>query len=488
MQPVLATILYVWAAIYAYVGVFYIVLHARRRTHREQLAFGMTCMALALWSVGGALRAAAPTLEEAAEVARLRAIAGPAIAPFYCEFAACLTGRSVGRWLNVSYAVSAVSVALSALGLLEAPVYGPPVWALPFDLGRVDVSLQPIGVVAAVIGILQVAWGVSMLASGARKAHDLRPIVVVGAIAVVAAVYEIVLRLAHIRSVYLVEHMGILLVLAVSWVLLKRFVRTADELGRRTDELRKSYSELRIMQDELVRKEQLAAVGELSAVIAHEVRNPLAIIKNAVSSLRRPTLRASDRGVLLGILDEEVDRLSRLVRDLLAYARPVEPRGRAFALADIVREAVEKARSDHEVPSSIELALELSDCPTIHGDPDLLRQAVENIADNAMQAMPSGGRLTVRTTPKRLEGLPAVAIDFIDTGEGMDTLVRDKALDPFFTTRAAGTGLGLAIVERVVRNHGGLLTMESEPGRGTTAHLVLPLERPSSVPPPPEAA
>src|SRR5690606_11573366 len=137
-------------------------------------------------------------------------------------------------------------------------------------------------------------------------------------------------------------------------ILLRRFVRTADELGRRTEELRRSYSNLRLTQEELVRKEQLAAVGELSAVIAHEVRNPLAIIKNAVSSLRRPTLRPSDRGVLLGILDEEVDRLNRLVRDLLAYARPVEPRGQPVDLERIVEETVKTALTGHEDPESIE--------------------------------------------------------------------------------------------------------------------------------------
>jgi signal transduction histidine kinase len=261
----------------------------------------------------------------------------------------------------------------------------------------------------------------------------------------------------------------------VSYVLLERFVRTANALTSRTLELRRSYNELRDAQEQLLRREQLATMGELSAVIAHEVRNPLAIIKNAVSGLHRPTLRESDRQVLLKILDEEADRLNRLVGDLLAYARPVTPQRQTVHIEDLVRGAVELARAAQQREHQLTFDIGLSDSHTIEGDPDLLRQALVNVAENAIQAMPDGGTLTVRTQDAALDGAPAVAIAIRDTGEGMDTLVRSKATDPFFTTRPTGTGLGLAIVHRLVHSHGGKVQIESTYGSGTTVTIILPL-------------
>ena len=102
-----------------------------------------------------------------------------------------------------------------------------------------------------------------------------------------------------------------------------------------------------------------------------------------------------------------------------------------------------------------------------------------NVAENAIQAMPDGGTLTVRTYSTVLDGQPAVAIAVRDTGEGMDTLVRSKATDPFFTTRPTGTGLGLAIVHRLVHSHGGKVQIESSYGTGTTVTLILPEQSPA---------
>jgi signal transduction histidine kinase len=228
-----------------------------------------------------------------------------------------------------------------------------------------------------------------------------------------------------------------------------------------------------------LRKEQLATMGELSAVIAHEVRNPLAIIKNAVSGLHRPTLREPDRHTLLKILDEEADRLNRLVGDLLSYARPVLPQRQNVHVEDLVRGAVDLARAAQQRDDTLNFDLQLHESHTVQGDPDLLRQALVNVAENAIQAMPDGGTLTVRTYGTLLDGQPAVAIAVRDTGEGMDTLVRSKATDPFFTTRPTGTGLGLAIVHRLVNSHGGRVQIESSYGAGTTVTLVLPLRAPN---------
>ena len=487
MLSPLATLLVTWAAIYAYVSAYYAMLHLRRPTHREYLVFALLCLGLTAWSGGAAIATSATTLAEGSFGLHLQYAGGFAVVAFLVHFASLLVGIQARRGVLASYVFAGVSIVAVAAGLTFDPERRTAVvdWssdALPLALMP---DFTPLGSVLVACSFGFAGWGVLMIARGTRANRDLRPLVWMTAIAVAAGAHDSFVRATHTQSVYLLEHVGLLPVITVSYVLLRRFVRAADQLGERTDELRESYSELRVVQDELVRKEQLAAVGELSAVIAHEVRNPLAIIKNAVSSLRRPTLRAEDRIVLLGILDEEVDRLNRLVRDLLAYARPVAPKGRPIDLEALVKAAIDAALAHSEHADRIELEIDADPLPVVHGDPDLLRQALCNVVDNALQSMPQGGKLTVRARAARAP-VAGIALDFEDTGVGMKEAVREKAIDPFFTTRPSGTGLGLAIVESVIRNHGGSLRLKSEPGNGTTVTITLPQQRPSSVPPPPE--
>lgn len=487
MPSSLATVLFTWSAIYAYAGTFYCMLHWRRPTSREYLAFGLTCFGLTVWSAGSAVGVDADTLQRSVFAVRLAYVGGFASVAFFADLVASMTALRDRRMVIVAYVVAGLAIAAAATGLLvHDDREAPGIWSAA--MAGSGPTFTPLGAVLVLVTLALACWSVLVVLRATRRQRELRAFAAAGVLAAATGGYEVVARILGAEVPSLVGHTGLLLVLAISWLLLRRFVRAADELQERTQELRKSYGELRITQEELVRKEQLAAVGELSAVIAHEVRNPLAIIKNAVSSMRRPTLRATDRGVLLGILDEEVDRLNRLVRDLLAYARPVEPRGRPIELAAILGEIVESALASHEAPETIDVELDLDRCPTIHGDPDLLRQAITNVVDNALAAMTAGGTLTLRAEPTSLAGKPAVVIECIDTGDGMDALVLGKARDPFFTTRAAGTGLGLAIVERVVKNHRGTLSIESEQGAGTTVRIVLPKERPASVPPPEEIA
>lgn len=253
--------------------------------------------------------------------------------------------------------------------------------------------------------------------------------------------------------------------------------RRTQELRTRTSELRHSYEDLRAAQEELVKKEQLAVVGELAAVIAHEVRNPLAIIANAVAGLRKQAISRQDHETLLAILDEETSRLNRLVTDLLRYARPVNLQRSDFSLANVLDRAVTLASKDRSGIKT-ELKVEGPDGRT-WGDPNLLRQVFDNLLANAVHAMGAGGLLTVRVRGATVDGMYGVAVDIIDTGEGMDTQVRSRARDPFFTTRPSGTGLGLAIVDRIVDAHGGHLSIDSRAGEGTTVTVFLPESSPS---------
>ncbi|MGH7438625.1 MAG: two-component system sensor histidine kinase NtrB [Polyangiaceae bacterium] len=332
--------------------------------------------------------------------------------------------------------------------------------------------------------------GAATIASGATLAllarcyldgrREALALVVGSTLLTAASINDLAVAGGSLSAAWFVDGGLLAFVLGVTATISARYTSVAAELDRRTTELRtrthelrRSYEDLRTAQEELVKKEQLAVVGELAAVIAHEVRNPLAIIANAVAGLRKQAISREDHETLLAILDEETSRLNRLVTDLLRYARPVNVQRSQFVLADLLERALAFAKTKKR---SIRMEL-LRDAPGregVWGDANLLRQVFDNLIDNAVQAMGSGGTLTIRMRSDTQEGIGGVAVDIIDTGEGMDTQVRSRARDPFFTTRPSGTGLGLAIVDRIVDAHGGQFAIDSRAGEGTTVTVFLP--------------
>lgn len=245
--------------------------------------------------------------------------------------------------------------------------------------------------------------------------------------------------------------------------------RAVEEMQRR---LKAAEAARTSAETAAIEKEQLAAIGELSAMIAHEIRNPLTIIGNAVTTLRRKETTPEDRATLLTILEEESQRLAALMGDLLSYARPVSLELQSVS----VREVVERALALVQPRDGLEVELiEPEPVGPVLADAKLLRQVFENLISNAAQAMDDeDGVLTVTIQRGEEGGLPGVDVIVEDTGEGMDTAVRDRALLPFFTTRPSGTGLGLAIVARFVRAHGGKIEIKSAAGKGTRVRVFLP--------------
>ncbi len=244
----------------------------------------------------------------------------------------------------------------------------------------------------------------------------------------------------------------------------------AVEHARLYEDLRKSYADLAQAQRRLIAQERLAALGELSAVVAHEVRNPLGVIFNSLGSLRRLVQPTGDAAMLLDIVGEEADRLNRIVGDLLDFARPVRPVLRPEPLERVVDEAVSAALAQNPGVTLVrEIEKGLPDVPM---DVRLIRQAVLNLAVNAVQAMPRGGRLTVRAAPSS----GAVVLEIEDSGAGIPDEVQHRIFEPFFTTKASGTGLGLAVVKRILDVHGGEVAVSSVPGSGTvfTLRFLLP--------------
>ncbi len=468
-------------ALYAGAGLFFLGARVRRPLDEEYGIFAVLCAALALWSAARVAERGAPGPDELLSASRFACVALIAAAVTLLHFALAYSRVAGARpWLVFAYTTGLGYQLLNARGVLDASVAA--AGARP-GMSAAGVSMEAAAMAAAAASLWLFARA---YLRGKREALAL----VVGASVAVATLANDLAWAIGLPSTGEIGALGFAgIVAGGASTLLSRYGAASEEIERktaevrrRTRELRKALADLGAAEEELGRKEQLAVVGELAAVIAHEVRNPLAIMANAVAGLRKPTIGRDDQVTLLGILDEETTRLNRLVSDLLRYARPVSLQRQSVSLRELIDRGLQLARRHEAV--RVEAPAEGEDA-RIWGDANLLRQVFENLIDNATQAMNYGGTLTIKLRPTTHDAKDGIAVDIIDTGEGMDTMVRARARDPFFTTRPSGTGLGLAIVDRIVDAHGGHFVIESRAGEGTTATVFLPASSPSEAPPAP---
>ena len=470
-----------WAAVHTFIAASYFYLLLRRRGGDEYLGFALLSSFLALYAFGCHLLAAATDEAELGVALNMRLYAIGGTTSAFVAFAHQLMGRPRDRVVTLAWVSCVIGMVLTLAGVFVDPADN-----VPFRATWVAV---PPGIAVAASPLIAL-WAAVTSALGlittkrARErppdGSDLRLIALGGFLTVPAFFHDVAISTLRIRTFTLLEHASAFGTVLVSWMLLKRFLHTGDELAKRTDELKRTYEERRQIQEELVHQEQLAAVGELSAIIAHEVRNPLAVLKNAVGTLRRAKHPPEVRATLLNILNDESDRLNRLVGDLLTYARPVAVQAQAISLRTLIEDSLDRVRRATPRSEQLQLSLELDGLPEVmDGDRDLLERVFINVFENALQAMPGGGSLVVSGSLEQLGDIAAVRVRVRDSGEGMDTIVRSRANEPFFTTKASGTGLGLAIVSRIVGAHGGAIEYLSRRGEvGTTVSIVLPLRTP----------
>lgn len=244
----------------------------------------------------------------------------------------------------------------------------------------------------------------------------------------------------------------------------------ADANARLHEDLRSSRKALAETQEELLQKERLAALGELSAVIAHEVRNPLGAVFNSLRTLRKLLAPTGDAATLLDVVQEEADRLDALVAGLLDFAKPTPLDLQWLEMGPLIEGIVEAFQREMGVTVHVTVA---ADLPRVLLDATLIRQALLNLLQNAAQAMPSGEPPSVEVVERSDGGVARVEIRISDRGPGIPAELHGKILSPFFTTKATGTGLGLALVQRIADAHRGSLSFESWPGVGTTFTLTL---------------
>jgi len=234
----------------------------------------------------------------------------------------------------------------------------------------------------------------------------------------------------------------------------------------------RDLGEVRRLQDEIRRKEKLAAIGGLAAGVAHEIRNPLSSIKGIASYYKTKFEDGSEDKEMAGVMIEEVDRLSRVISELLEFARPTKLNRKPSDINGILKHStrlVEQEAAAKKIGIQLNLA---SGSMEADVDPDRLTQCFLNLFLNAMQAMESGGRLTVSSSTGANGN---IAIDIKDNGPGISAENLSKIFDPYFTTKPKGTGLGLAIVHKIIEAHQGQIKVRSTIGQGTVFSIILPL-------------
>jgi nitrogen fixation/metabolism regulation signal transduction histidine kinase len=259
-------------------------------------------------------------------------------------------------------------------------------------------------------------------------------------------------------------------------------VRGRDEIGQLAKSFNQMTEQLVEQRERLVQAERVAAWREVARRLAHELKNPLFPLQTTVENLQKA--REQNSGQFdevfresTGILITEIENLKAIVGRFSDFAKMPLPELDTVNLNEIVRNVVKLFEGEFSAVGRPAITPELhleEDLPTIQADATLLHRAIENLVLNAMDAMPAGGVLMLRTQHAATE----VNLEISDTGTGLTPEETERLFTPYYTTKQHGTGLGLAIVQAVVADHGGRISVESETGVGTSFHIELPIKPP----------
>ncbi len=244
-----------------------------------------------------------------------------------------------------------------------------------------------------------------------------------------------------------------------------RYKAVAEQLAEANRNLGEAEAQVR-------RSERLAALGQLSAGLAHELRNPLGTIKASAEMLARGGNSGEIAQEIAGFITTEADRTNSLVTRFLDFARPLQLRPAVASLSDVISRALTEEQPLAAARRVTIYRNDAHDLPPFPMDAELMERVLVNLLSNAVQASPPESIVTIKS---RLAG-DCVEIDVIDRGCGVDPKMADSIFNPFVTTKSEGTGLGLAIVAKIVDEHGGRILFESEPGKGATFRVSLPFQ------------
>jgi signal transduction histidine kinase len=238
-------------------------------------------------------------------------------------------------------------------------------------------------------------------------------------------------------------------------------------------------SEVKALEAERRRLDRLAALGEMSAVVAHEIRNPIAGIAAGVDYLTRNVSKNSPEFEGVMMIRGEIQRVNRILEDILFVARPARLKLSSEDLAQIIENVIWRCQAQIK-ESQVTVSTEYTEnLPPLQVDRQRLEQVFTNLVINATQAMANGGQLLLQTSVAQAQQggrTSEVVITIADTGPGIPVGVQSRIFEPFFTTKVRGTGLGLTVAHRIIEEHGGSISVESEVAKGTRFIIRLPIK------------
>jgi PAS domain S-box-containing protein len=243
-------------------------------------------------------------------------------------------------------------------------------------------------------------------------------------------------------------------------------------------------SEIKAMEAERRRLDRLAALGEMSAVVAHEIRNPIAGIAAGIDYLARNVSKDSPEFEGAVMMRGEIQRVNRILEDILFVARPARLKLSSEDVAQIIEDVLQRCHNQIEESRVTVVSQYTKNLPRLSVDRQRLEQVFTNLIINATQAMPQGGQLSLQTRSAAVQNgksIEEVIISVADTGPGIPAESQKQIFEPFFTTKTRGTGLGLTVARRIVEEHGGTISIESEADRGTHFIIRLPIARRTSL-------
>lgn len=423
--------------------------------------YALAAVLSALFTAGDAITTLAVPSHWYAWFARLNMFLAGLHGACWFFFDAAQRGRKLAPWERAVVGVALVAALTNlvpGLTVTDRVVSREVSWlALTYR----DVVPSPVGSAIAIYYVLALA------VLGVRKLRDPGPGGRAQGIALLflaaTALHDVAAFTFALASPYLLSLGFLAVIVGVGASVSARFVQNARALEA-------ALRALRDTREVLVRQERLAALGEMSAMVAHEVRNPLAVMFNVLSTVRRGPLD-EQQAMLLQIIDEEARRLQRLVSDLLDFSRPGTLRPAQMDVVALVTTAVDAARAGVADLSPMPAVTQSvpPDLAPVRADGELCRRALVNLIDNALRAP---GCHAVRVSAR--DDGDGLALCVSDDGGGIDEAMREKVFAPFYSSRPAGTGLGLAIVRNVALAHRGSVAYSETEGGGATFTLRVP--------------
>lgn len=487
IMPFLSGILAAWAIIYLILTAGSLFAFLRFQRNRELLFFGLFCAFMGMYNAAGVFTYLAENLQQSIVPGRVQLAALQPASAALLFLGLGRGGLSARAMRALFWAAGSVALVLFCLSLagLVLDYDRPSVNTFEFwFLGRVvyhQYGFTPLGYAASAYALLSATVGGILLGRSVRSDPLAQGFFFLGVIALNAiAANDILVANNLMQSFFLLEHGLFLLTLFVLVGFIREFELSRRVLQERTRALVQASQKLDRAADETRRLRPMADLGRLSASLAHEIRNPLAVLYNITSALKRrgPDTGGSESfGSLVAMLQEETNKLARLVDDLLLFAQMGRASRQPVEVARLVQDAVSDARARLPLAVDAEIVTELEDdVDPVLGSTDSLKRALANLVINALQS--SGESAGVRIVVRNSQRHPyMVAIGVQDSAGGVPEQAVSEIFEPFFSTRSSGAGLGLSIAKGIAEAHDGSLQLENHPEQGATFWMRLPSAR-----------